>query len=96
MLWATAAPHNGHITKQVLTGAIKDVAWSPDETCIALCGSGVGLRACVISAKTGDTISDLPGHTRTVLSLDFSPTLPYRIITSSEGFSVNLYAGDPL
>lgn len=50
----------------MLAGAV-----SPDETLIA--ASGGGRRVQVYDVKTGKQVADMPGHTRSVWSLTFSP-----------------------
>lgn len=44
---------------------------------------------------SGSTVGDFDGHSKRVLSCDFKPTRPFRIVTCGEDFLANYYEGPP-
>jgi hypothetical protein len=44
---------------------------------------------------SGSTVGDFDGHSKRVLSCDFKPTRPFRIVTCGEDFLANFYEGPP-
>jgi len=44
---------------------------------------------------TGNTVGNLSGHTKVVLSIDIRPKRPFRLITSSEDMGVHFHEGPP-
>ncbi|KAK9118219.1 hypothetical protein Scep_016312 [Stephania cephalantha] len=91
--------HNDHVLKKefkVLSGRIDDLQWSPDGLRIVASGDGKGkslVRAFMWDS--GTNVGEFDGHSRRVLSCDFKPTRPFRIVTCGEDFLVNFYEGPP-
>ncbi|KAK9115939.1 hypothetical protein Sjap_014886 [Stephania japonica] len=91
--------HNEHVLKKefkVLSGRIDDLRWSPDGLRIVASGDGKGkslVRAFMWDS--GTNVGEFDGHSRRVLSCDFKPTRPFRIVTCGEDFLVNFYEGPP-
>jgi len=48
-----------------------------------------------ITSDSGNTIGDLGGHTKSVNSVAYKPTRPFRIVTASEDFRTQFYEGPP-
>jgi hypothetical protein len=44
---------------------------------------------------SGSTVGEFDGHSKRVLSCDFKPTRPFRIVTCGEDFLANFYEGPP-
>lgn len=87
-----------HILKNefhVLGGAVKDIAWAPDNTKIAIVGDGRESFAKCITADSGNTVGDLSGHNKSVNSVAYKPTRPFRIVTASEDMRTQFYEGPP-
>ncbi|KAK3189576.1 hypothetical protein Dsin_029137 [Dipteronia sinensis] len=95
-IWGT---HNEFVLKKdfkVLSGRIDDLQWSADGMRIVACGDGKGKSLVrTFMWDSGSTVGDFDGHSRRVLSCDFKPTRPFRIVTCGEDFLVNLYEGPP-
>ncbi|VAH56216.1 unnamed protein product [Triticum turgidum subsp. durum] len=79
-----------------ITGRVDDLRWSPDGMRIVVSGDGKGkslVRAFMWDS--GSTVGDFDGHSKRVLSCDFKPTRPFRIVTCGEDFLANYYEGPP-
>ncbi|KAH6763445.1 transducin family protein / WD-40 repeat family protein [Perilla frutescens var. hirtella] len=95
-IWGT---HNDFVLKKeyrVLSGRIDDLQWSADGGRIVASGDGKGksfVRAFVWDS--GSNVGEFDGHSRRVLSCDFKPTRPFRVVSCGEDFLVNFYEGPP-
>uniref|UniRef100_A0A453DSJ8 66 kDa stress protein n=1 Tax=Aegilops tauschii subsp. strangulata TaxID=200361 RepID=A0A453DSJ8_AEGTS len=79
-----------------ITGRVDDLRWSPDGMRIVVSGDGKGkslVRAFMWDS--GSTVGEFDGHSKRVLSCDFKPTRPFRIVTCGEDFLANYYEGPP-
>ncbi|KAK1660977.1 hypothetical protein QYE76_049136 [Lolium multiflorum] len=79
-----------------ISGRVDDLRWSPDGLRIVVSGDGKGkslVRAFMWDS--GSTVGDFDGHSKRVLSCDFKPTRPFRIVTCGEDFLANFYEGPP-
>ncbi|VAH71329.1 unnamed protein product [Triticum turgidum subsp. durum] len=59
-----------------------------------------GMQPCVKFSEmcrwdSGSTVGEFDGHSKRVLSCDFKPTRPFRIVTCGEDFLANYYEGPP-
>jgi len=79
----------------MLSGRIRDIAWTFDSQRIIVVGEGQNAFAKVVSVDTGSTLGDITGHSRTLITCAFSPARPFKLITAGEDFNVNLYEGPP-
>lgn len=57
--------------------------------------SSVFSYAKCVTADTGNTVGDLEGHYKSVNSVAYKPTRPFRIVTASEDFRTQFYEGPP-
>lgn len=80
---------------EVLSGPIKDVAWSMDNDRLLVVGDGKDSFTRALLVNSGATVGDLGGHSGRVQSVDFKPSRPFRAITGSEDQKTNFYAGPP-
>ncbi|KAM3346128.1 hypothetical protein ACQJBY_020583 [Aegilops geniculata] len=79
-----------------ISGRVDDLRWSPDGMRIVVSGDGKGkslVRAFMWDS--GSTVGEFDGHSKRVLSCDFKPTRPFRIVTCGEDFLANYYEGPP-
>lgn len=83
------------LSTALFNGAIKDIAWSEDSQRIVAVGQGIQCYGKVIMADSGNNIGEISGHSKTLLSCDFRPTRPFRIVTAGEDFLLNVFNGPP-
>uniref|UniRef100_A0ACD5TQ75 Uncharacterized protein n=1 Tax=Avena sativa TaxID=4498 RepID=A0ACD5TQ75_AVESA len=79
-----------------ISGRVDDLRWSADGMRIVVSGDGKGkslVRAFMWDS--GSTVGEFDGHSKRVLSCDFKPTRPFRIVTCGEDFLANYYEGPP-
>ncbi len=78
-----------------LGGIIRGVVWNDESNKIFFYGQGKSFLGKVIMWDSGNNTGDISGHSKVILSGDIKKTRPYRIITGSEDFKVNLYEATP-
>lgn len=83
------------LSTAVFNGAIKDLAWSEDSQRLVAVGQGLQSYGKVIMADSGNNIGEIAGHSKTLLSCDFRPIRPFRIVTAGEDFLLNVFNGPP-
>eukprot|EP01006_Ploeotia_vitrea_P029137 TRINITY_DN61719_c0_g1_i1.p1 TRINITY_DN61719_c0_g1~~TRINITY_DN61719_c0_g1_i1.p1 ORF type:complete len:613 (+),score=92.04 TRINITY_DN61719_c0_g1_i1:38-1840(+) len=95
-IWAT---NNEDLTLklelQPFSGPVMDLAWSPDSERMVVVGEGNERHAMAFLINTGTTVGEVSGHSKKILSCDFKPTRPFRVVTASEDFQHNFYEGPP-
>ncbi|TYZ67270.1 hypothetical protein PybrP1_001477 [[Pythium] brassicae (nom. inval.)] len=95
-VWSYDNPeHTLKIEVPVFAGEIKDIAWDPESKRIVAVGDGRALMARVFMWDTGNSLGEIVGHQKRILSVDYKPTRPFRIMTASEDFNVCVYEGPP-
>lgn len=95
-VWSYDNPeHTLKIEVPVFAGEIKDLSWDPDSRRIVAVGDGRALMARVFMWDTGNSLGEIVGHQKRILSVDYKPTRPYRIMTASEDFNVCVFEGPP-
>lgn len=87
--------HTLKIEVPVFAGEIKDIAWDPESKRIVAVGDGRAMMARVFMWDTGNSLGEIVGHQKRILSVDYKPTRPFRIMTASEDFNVCVYEGPP-
>lgn len=95
-IWDTV--NKEHILKneyQLLSGRVKDLAWSSDSTRLAACGEGRDKVAVVVNVDTGTSCGTLSGPTKTCNSISIRQQRPFRLAVASEDYSSCYYAGPP-
>ncbi|KAI0228243.1 Actin-interacting protein 1 [Lamellibrachia satsuma] len=95
-IWDTTQKE--HILKsefQPLGGAIKDLAWSPDNQRIVVGGEGRDRFGHVFNADTGTSVGDIMGQSKALNAVDFRPSRPFRIASASEDNSIAFFHGPP-
>jgi WD40 repeat protein len=95
-VWAVDHPEKQvRYQSKMFGGPVKDIAWNAEGDRIAVCGESQQKRANVIMWDSGNTVGDITGHGKSILSIDFKPSRPFRVVTASEDFAVNYYQGPP-
>ncbi|KAK1931290.1 stress protein [Phytophthora citrophthora] len=95
-VWSYDNPeHTLKLEIPVFAGEIKDLSWDPDSKRIVAVGDGRGLMARVFMWDTGNSIGEIVGHQKRILSVDYRQTRPFRIMTASEDFNVCVFEGPP-
>eukprot|EP00002_Diphylleia_rotans_P007623 TRINITY_DN17282_c0_g1_i1.p1 TRINITY_DN17282_c0_g1~~TRINITY_DN17282_c0_g1_i1.p1 ORF type:complete len:608 (+),score=126.31 TRINITY_DN17282_c0_g1_i1:71-1894(+) len=95
-IWdTTQAEHILKFQCKPIAGPISDIAWSPDSQRIIAVGEGREKYGHVFMWDSGTSVGEIIGHTKQITSVDFKPTRPYRIVTSSIDQTVVQYEGPP-
>ena len=95
-MWDALQPE--HITKyegKQLGGAVKDIAWNSESNRIAVAGEGKEKVVHAFMWDSGSSVGNMVGHKKSCNSVSIRPTRPFRIVSGSEDFFVNLYEGPP-
>ncbi|KAK6185852.1 hypothetical protein SNE40_007998 [Patella caerulea] len=95
-IWDTTQKE--HILKNEfhsLSGAIKDLSWSPDSQRICVAGEAKEEFAKVFHWDSGTSVGSLICNVKPINSIDYRPTRPFRIVTGSEDFNVGYFEGPP-
>ncbi|TMW55592.1 hypothetical protein Poli38472_010474 [Pythium oligandrum] len=95
-IWSYDNPeHTLKIEVPVFAGEIKDLSWDAESKRVVAVGDGRSLMARVFMWDSGNSLGEIVGHQKRILSVDYKPTRPYRIMTASEDFNVCVYEGPP-
>lgn len=95
-VWAWDNPE--HILKiqiAVFAGEIKDLEWDPESKRIIAVGQGSEMMAKVFTWDTGNTVGEVSGHIKCILSVSFRPIRPFRIMSGGEDLKTIFFAGPP-
>jgi WD repeat-containing protein 1 (actin-interacting protein 1) len=95
-IWDTV--NKEHLLKnefQPLSGTIKDLQWSSDNARIIVGGEGREKFGHVFNADTGTSVGEIMGTSKSINSVDFKPTRPFRAVVASEDASVCYFEGPP-
>jgi len=77
------------------TIAVNDLKWSGDSKKIVAGGAGGRNKVVAFTWDTASELGKMGNHTKTVNSVDIRQTRPFRIVSGSEDFKVNMYKGPP-
>jgi WD40 repeat protein len=78
-----------------ISGAIRDLAWSEDSKRIVAVGEGRERFGAVFMWDSGSSVGEITGHSKTLLTCDFKPSRPYRVVTGGEDFTACWFEGPP-
>ncbi|ULT91762.1 hypothetical protein L3Y34_009433 [Caenorhabditis briggsae] len=95
-IWDTT--QSTHILKHtipVFSGPVRDIAWDSESKRIAAVGEGKERFGHVFLLDTTTSNGSLTGQSRTMNSVDFKPTRPFRIVSGSDDNSVAIFEGPP-
>jgi WD40 repeat protein len=95
-IWDTTQPE--HMLKyeyRPLSGAIKDIVWSPDSKRIVVAGEGRDKFGHAFMWDSGTSVGNIVGQTKNLNSVDFKSTRPFRVVTASEDRTLAFYHGPP-
>lgn len=98
-IWASKRNEDGdYILKaeyQALSGAIKDLAWSPDNQRMIAVGDGKDSFCRAFLVDSGATVGEIGGHGARVNSCDFKSSRPFRVVTCGDDKLINVFNGPP-
>ena len=80
---------------QVFAGAVLDLDWDMESKKIVAAGEGSGILVKAFMWDTGNSVGEMVGHTKRILSVAYKPTRPFKIMTASEDSKTIFYAGPP-
>lgn len=95
-IWDTTSSE--HVLKteiHAISGAIKDIDWSPDSQTIVVAGEGREKFGKVFMWDTGNNKGEVTGHSKAINNVAYKPTRPFKIVTSSEDATVVFHEGPP-
>uniref|UniRef100_A0A1I7UWL3 Actin-interacting protein 1 n=1 Tax=Caenorhabditis tropicalis TaxID=1561998 RepID=A0A1I7UWL3_9PELO len=95
-IWDTT--QSTHILKHtipVFSGQVKDIVWDAESKRIAAVGEGKERFGHVFLLDTTTSNGSLTGQSRSMNSVDFKPTRPFRIVSGSDDNSVAIFEGPP-
>lgn len=95
-VWSWDNPE--HITKlecPVFAGEIKDLDWDSESKKIVACGDGSGMLVKCFTWDTGNSVGEMVGNLKRVLSVSFKQSRPFRIFSGGEEMKTIIYAGPP-
>lgn len=80
---------------QILSGAIKSIAWDADNSRIIAVGSGKEKFGHCFTWDSGNSIGEIQGHSETINAVDIKPQRPYRAATVGDDKSMVFFTGPP-
>lgn len=80
---------------QVLSGPIRDIAWSPDNQRLLVVGEGKDSFTRAFIMDTGASCGELGSHSAGVMSVDMKQSRPFRAVTGGMDFFQCFYTGPP-
>jgi len=95
-IWdTTQLEHPLKIELKVLSGAILDIAWSADSQRVIVVGDGRERFGAALIYDSGASVGEITGHSKPIISCDFKPSRPFRVVTGSEDLQANWFEGPP-
>lgn len=90
--------HPEHLLKletSVFNGPVLDVDWDMESKKIVAVGEGTEIMAKCFMWDTGNSVGEMVGHHKRILSVAYKPNRPFRIATCAEDFRTLFYSGPP-
>jgi len=78
-----------------LSGIVRDIDWTMDNTKILIVGEGRETFGKAIMWDSGNTTGELSGHTKSINSVAVKQSRPMKVATASEDFTTIFYEGPP-
>jgi len=95
-VWSWDNPeHLLKLETSVFGGPVYDLDWDSESKRIVAVGDSSGIQVKCFSWDTGNTIGEMLGPTKRVLTVSYKPSRPFRVITGGEDFQTFFYAGPP-
>ncbi|ETV92547.1 hypothetical protein H310_13211 [Aphanomyces invadans] len=95
-VWSYDNPeHTLKVEVPVFAGEVKDLSWDPESKRIVAVGDGRTVSSRVFMWDTGNSIGEIVGHMKRIMSVDYKPTRPFRILTASEDSTIRAFEGPP-
>jgi WD40 repeat protein len=80
---------------QVLSGAVKSIAWDGDNSRIIAVGQGKDKFGHCFTWDSGNSVGEIQGHSDQVNAVDIKPQRPYRAATAGADKAMIFYKGPP-
>eukprot|EP01089_Gocevia_fonbrunei_P021674 TRINITY_DN8507_c0_g1_i1.p1 TRINITY_DN8507_c0_g1~~TRINITY_DN8507_c0_g1_i1.p1 ORF type:complete len:671 (-),score=224.99 TRINITY_DN8507_c0_g1_i1:20-2032(-) len=84
-----------HFEKRCFGGVVNDLAWDPESKRLVVVGNGRDTMGVVFFIDGGASAGTISGHSKSITSVDFRPTKPWKIVTCSEDLGINWFEGPP-
>jgi len=95
-VWAWDNPeHPTKLETQVFAGPVLDLDWDVEAKKVCAVGEGSGMMVKCFMWDTGNSVGEMVGHNKRVLSVAYKPTRPFKIMTASEDMRTLFYSGPP-
>ena len=95
-VWSWDNPeHTMKLETQVFAGPVLDLDWDMEAKKIVAAGEGSGMMVKCFLWDTGNSVGEMVGHNKKILSVAYKPSRPFRIMTGSEDMRTLFYAGPP-
>lgn len=78
-----------------IAGPIKDLQWSPDSKRLVVVGEGREYFGRVFLWDSGSSVGEIQGHSKSINTVDYKPTRPYRLVTGGDDFALGMLQGPP-
>lgn len=88
--------HSNSMDEQVMSGPVRDIAFSDDQAFMLVTGEARGAYAKAIKIPSGANAGVCSGQTKRVIACDISPSKPSRAATGSEDMTVGVFKGPPI
>lgn len=100
LIWPSTPNGDGEYILKMPEGVkvnskVTDLAWDPEGKRIVAVGEGNPDHGMVFSWDTANTIGNVNFHSQRMLSCDYKPSRPFRIVTTGEDNAVALFNGPP-
>lgn len=80
---------------QVLSGAVKSLAWDADGQRVIAVGQGKEKFGHCFTWDSGNSIGEIQGHSETINAVDIKPQRPYRAATVGDDKAMVFFTGPP-
>jgi WD40 repeat protein len=95
IIWDTVGEDHVVKLEKSAFGKVADMAWSPDSKRLVIVGAGSNTHGEAFMIDGGASVGAITQVTKPLLSCDYRPDRPFRVITGSEDTCVNWYEGPP-
>jgi len=95
IIWDTVGEDHVIKLEKSCFGKVYDMAFSPDSKRVVAVGAGSNVHGEAFMIDGGASVGQITQHVKPILSVDYRPDRPFRVVTGSEDTAVNWYEGPP-